>query len=510
MKQSNKVGLIILDGWGQGAPGKQNAIDQAKTPYVDMLLEKHPSASLLTDGEHVGLPSGQMGNSEVGHMNIGAGRIVYQDLLRIDRAISSGDFFKNEVLSGLLDDAKVSGQNIHLMGLVSHGGVHSQQAHLNALLDLCHQKNLPHVAVHAFTDGRDCDPNSGLEALLSLEKKMNETGAVLASLHGRYYAMDRDLRWERIAKSYKVMVKGEGPTAKSGSELLREAYKKGTTDEFIIPHLICDDHGAPNALIEEGDLVICFNFRTDRCRQITRALSQEDFTEFGMKKLKLTFATMTNYDSSFKNIKVLYDKDELKETLGETLSVAGKKQLRMAETEKYPHVTFFFNGGREVPFDGESRLMANSPKVATYDLQPEMSAQDLVDLISPEIENEAMDFFCLNFANPDMVGHTGDLKAAIKACEVVDKCAGEVLNAALKQGYASLVIADHGNCETMINPDGSPNTAHTTNPVPVILVDPEKKKINSGILGDIAPTILDLMGIEQPKIMSQKSLIIKS
>lgn len=507
MKQSNKVGLIILDGWGQGAPGKQNAIDQAKTPYVDMLLEKHPSASLLTDGEHVGLPSGQMGNSEVGHMNIGAGRIVYQDLLRIDRAISSGDFFKNEVLSGLLDDAKVSGQNIHLMGLVSHGGVHSQQAHLNALLDLCHQKNLPHVAVHAFTDGRDCDPNSGLEALLSLEKKMNETGAVLASLHGRYYAMDRDLRWERIAKSYKVMVKGEGPTAKSGSELLREAYKKGTTDEFIIPHLICDDHGAPNALIEEGDLVICFNFRTDRCRQITRALSQEDFTEFGMKKLKLTFATMTNYDSSFKNIKVLYDKDELKETLGETLSVAGKKQLRMAETEKYPHVTFFFNGGREVPFDGESRLMANSPKVATYDLQPEMSAQDLVDLISPEIENEAMDFFCLNFANPDMVGHTGVFDAIVKAVEVTDNCLKQVAELAIKHNYQLIVIADHGNADVALNVDGSPNTAHTTNPVPIVVISEDVKTVKSGVLADVAPSVLKLMNLPQPAAMTGSSLV---
>ncbi|MDG1159372.1 MAG: 2,3-bisphosphoglycerate-independent phosphoglycerate mutase [Flavobacteriales bacterium] len=507
MKQSNKVGLIILDGWGQGAPGKQNAIDQAKTPYVDALLEKYPNASLLTDGEHVGLPSGQMGNSEVGHMNIGAGRIVYQDLLRIDRAISSGDFFKNEELNALLDDAKMSGQKVHLMGLVSHGGVHSQQAHLNALLDLCHQKNLPNVAVHAFTDGRDCDPNSGLEALLALEKKMNETGAVLASLHGRYYAMDRDLRWERIAKSYNVMVKGEGPTAESGSELLREAYKNGTTDEFIIPHVICGENGAPNALIEEGDLVICFNFRTDRCRQITRALSQEDFDDFGMKKLKLTFATMTNYDSSFKNVKVLYDKDKLKDTLGETLSAAGKKQLRMAETEKYPHVTFFFNGGREVPFEGESRLMANSPKVATYDLQPEMSAQDLVDLISPEIENEAMDFFCLNFANPDMVGHTGVFDAIVKAVEVTDNCLKQVAELAIKHNYQLIVIADHGNADMALNADGSANTAHTTNPVPIIIISDDVKTVKSGVLADVAPSVLKLMNLPQPAAMTGSSLV---
>jgi 2,3-bisphosphoglycerate-independent phosphoglycerate mutase len=507
MTKASKVGLIILDGWGQGAPGKQNAIDQANTPHFDSLLKNYPNASLLTDGEHVGLPSGQMGNSEVGHMNIGAGRIVYQDLLRIDRAIASGEFFENEVLNTLLDKAKQNEQQVHFMGLVSEGGVHSQQAHLNALLELAQKKGIQKLAVHAFTDGRDCDPNSGLEAILSLEKKLEETGGVLASVHGRYFAMDRDLRWERIAKSYQAMVKGEGPKGVLGSAVIRKAYDQGATDEFIEPHVITDENGQALAEIKDGDLVLCFNFRTDRCRQITRALTQEDLPEFEMKKLELNYATMTNYDASFKGVTVLYDKDQLKDTLGEIISAAGKRQLRMAETEKYPHVTFFFNGGREQAFDGEARLMANSPKVATYDLQPEMSAQDLVDLIVPQIEQENMDFFCLNFANPDMVGHTGVFDAVVRAVEFTDHCLDQVLRPALEHDYSLIIIADHGNADLALNPDGSANTAHTTNPVPIIVLNDEVSKVASGVLADVAPTVLKLMGIEQPAAMTGKSLV---
>ncbi len=507
MTKASKVGLIILDGWGQGAPGKQNAIDQANTPHFDRLIQTYPNASLLTDGEHVGLPAGQMGNSEVGHMNIGAGRIVYQDLLRIDRAIASGEFFENAALNHLLDKAKDAQQQVHFMGLVSEGGVHSQQAHLNALLDFAAKKGIKKLAVHAFTDGRDCDPNSGLDSILALEKKLEDTGGVLASVHGRYFAMDRDLRWERISKSYQVMVNGLGPNSVSASEVVRKAYNGGTTDEFIEPHVITDDEGQALAQIQEGDLVICFNFRTDRCRQITRALTQEDLPEFGMKKLEVNYATMTNYDASFSGVTVLYDKDQLKDTLGETISVAGKRQLRMAETEKYPHVTFFFNGGRETPFEGEARLMANSPKVATYDLQPEMSAQELVDLIVPQIEQEAMDFFCLNFANPDMVGHTGVFDAVVRAVEFTDHCLDQVVQTALKHAYSLIIIADHGNADVALNPDGSANTAHTTNPVPIIVLDEDVKQVQSGVLADVAPTVLKLMGIEQPAAMTGKALI---
>jgi 2,3-bisphosphoglycerate-independent phosphoglycerate mutase len=451
-----------------------------------------------------------MGNSEVGHMNLGAGRIVYQDLAKINLAISNNELKDEKVLTDSFKYAKKEGKKVHLLGLLSNGGVHSHIKHLEGLLDLVESHDLPQVYLHAFTDGRDVDPQSGKDFVKQIENKLADKRSIFASLIGRYYAMDRDQRWERVKLAYDLLVHGKGSPTSDFEKSLQSSYDEGITDEFIKPLYKTNANGNAIAKIEEGDVVLFFNFRTDRGRELTQMLSQKDFPKYQTVPLDLYYVTLTNYDDSFKGVKVVFDKDNLKDTLGEVLAKAGKTQVRIAETEKYPHVTFFFNGGREIPFEGEERILCPSPKVATYDLKPEMSAFEIRDAIVEKIKNNPPDFICLNFANPDMVGHTGDLKAAIKACEVVDKCAGEVLNAALKQGYASLVIADHGNCETMINPDGSPNTAHTTNPVPVILVDPEKKKINSGILGDIAPTILDLMWIEQPKIMSQKSLIIKS
>jgi len=507
---AQKTLLMILDGWGNAPDPKVSALDQANTPNIDTLYKNYSFNSLRTDGLHVGLPEGQMGNSEVGHMNLGAGRIVYQDLAKINLAISNNELKDEKVLTDSFKYAKKEGKKVHLLGLLSNGGVHSHIKHLEGLLDLVESHDLPQVYLHAFTDGRDVDPQSGKDFVKQIENKLADKRSIFASLIGRYYAMDRDQRWERVKLAYDLLVHGKGSPTSDFEKSLQSSYDEGITDEFIKPLYKTNANGNAIAKIEEGDVVLFFNFRTDRGRELTQMLSQKDFPKYQTVPLDLYYVTLTNYDDSFKGVKVVFDKDNLKDTLGEVLAKAGKTQVRIAETEKYPHVTFFFNGGREIPFEGEERILCPSPKVATYDLKPEMSAFEIRDAIIEKIKNNPPDFICLNFANPDMVGHTGDLKAAIKACEVVDKCAGEVLNAALKQGYASLVIADHGNCETMINPDGSPNTAHTTNPVPVILVDPEKKKINSGILGDIAPTILDLMGIEQPKIMSQKSLIIKS
>lgn len=499
--------LMILDGWGHSPDPKVSAIDNANTPFIDSLYTSYPNAELRTDGLNVGLPEGQMGNSEVGHMNLGAGRIVYQDLAKINLAVQHKTLKNEKTLTDAFAYAKTNAKKVHFLGLVSNGGVHSHTSHLYGLLDAAHDYGLQHVFIHAFTDGRDVDPKSALIDIAQLDQYTRNSSAKIASLIGRYYAMDRDKRWERVKLAYDLIVNGEGEKTQNLTESIAQSYANGVTDEFIKPLCVTDAYGNPLAVIEEDDVVIFFNFRTDRGRELTEALSQKDFHEFNMHKLRLYYVTMTNYDDTFQNVQVIYDKDNVTETLGEVLEKQGKKQIRIAETEKYPHVTFFFSGGREVPFEGETRILRNSPKVATYDLQPEMSAFELKEALIPELEKEEVDFVCLNFANGDMVGHTGIMEAAIKACEAVDICVKELITTALAHHYTTIVIADHGNCETMINPDGTPNTAHTTNPVPVILVDPEIKKINNGILGDIAPTILELMGIEKPAVMTCKSLL---
>ncbi|WP_299396162.1 2,3-bisphosphoglycerate-independent phosphoglycerate mutase [uncultured Gelidibacter sp.] len=504
---NKKVILMILDGWGKSPDPKVSAIDNAHTPFIDSLYSNFPSASLRTDGLHVGLPEGQMGNSEVGHMNLGAGRIVYQDLVKINLAVENHTLAQEKALVDAFTYAKENKKPVHLLGLVSDGGVHSHINHLFGLLDAAKQYDLDDVFVHAFTDGRDVDPKSGLGFISQLQNHLLDSSAELATVTGRYYAMDRDKRWERVKLAYDAVVNGIGEHSTNALQSLQNSYDKDITDEFIQPIIMTDHNGTPKTTIKDGDVVIFFNFRTDRGRQLTEALSQYDFHEQNMHKLDLYYVTMTNYDDVFTGINVVFEKDNLTETLGEVLEKYHKKQIRIAETEKYPHVTFFFSGGREIPFDGEKRILRNSPKVATYDLKPEMSAFELRDALIPELESEATDFVCLNFANGDMVGHTGVMEAAIKACEAVDTVVKDVVTTALAHNYTTLLIADHGNCETMINPDGSPNTAHTTNPVPIILIDKDLKHINDGILGDIAPTILKLMGVPQPAIMTQHPLV---
>ncbi|MBL7471683.1 2,3-bisphosphoglycerate-independent phosphoglycerate mutase [Robertkochia sediminum] len=504
-----KVLLMILDGWGISPDKNVSAIAQAKTPFVDSLYDKYPNATLRTDGLNVGLPEGQMGNSEVGHMNIGAGRIVYQDLAKINLAVKNNTLADEKEIRDAFDHAKKNNKNVHFIGLVSNGGVHSHVDHLKGLMDAAHSAGLDkQVYIHAFTDGRDVDPKSGKDFIADVILHGKKTHCQLASVIGRYFAMDRDKRWERVKKAYDLMVHGEGAAYTDPVKAMQDSYDNGVTDEFVEPIVVVDDNKEPVATIAAGDVVINFNFRTDRGRQISMALTQQDYHEQNMHKLDLYYVTMTNYDDTFKNVHVVYDKENISDTLGATLAAAGKTQIRIAETEKYPHVTFFFNGGREEPFEGEQRILCPSPKVATYDLQPEMSAFDIRDQIIPEIKkDDSADFICLNFANPDMVGHTGVMEAAVKACETVDACAKEVISAALESGYATIVIADHGNCDTMINPDGSPNTAHTTNLVPIILVDNDVKKVASGILGDIAPTVLKLMGVAKPEAMTQDALV---
>lgn len=498
---------MILDGWGKSPDPKVSAIENANTPFVDSLYRNYPNANLLTDGMNVGLPEGQMGNSEVGHMNLGAGRIVYQDLAKINLAVKENTLRDEPVLQDAFVYAKKEDKAIHFLGLLSDGGVHSHTSHLRGLIEAGQSAGVKKMFVHAFTDGRDVDPKSGKGYVENLLQFCQDKNASLASVIGRYYAMDRDKRWERVKLAYDLLVNGAGTKTTDVSAALQESYDDGITDEFIKPISVVNDLDMESTKISEDDVVVFFNFRTDRGRELTQMLSQADFHEQNTHRLNLHYVTLTNYDDSFESVHVVYDKDNIQDTLGEVLSSHGKKQIRIAETEKYPHVTFFFNGGREVPFEGEERILCPSPKVATYDLKPEMSAFEIRDAIIPELEKSEVDFVCLNFANPDMVGHTGDMNAAIKACETVDSCAESVISAGLKSGYSTIVIADHGNCETMINPDGSPNTAHTTNPVPLILVDQELKEIKDGVLGDIAPTILKLMGIDQPELMSCKSLI---
>lgn len=504
-----KVILMILDGWGKSPDPKVSAIDNAQTPFIDRLYTHYSNAQLRTDGLNVGLPEGQMGNSEVGHMNLGAGRIVYQDLAKINLAVAHKTMAQEKPLIDAFQYAKDNNKAVHFLGLVSDGGVHSHTSHLKGLIDASQEFGLPKVFVHAFTDGRDVDPKSGKGFIQDLENYIQNTSVKIASVIGRYYAMDRDKRWERVKRAYDLVVNGKGTLTVDAVQTIEASYQNNVTDEFIEPIVVTDENLKPLATIQNDDVVIFFNFRTDRGRELTEALSQKDFHEQNMHKLNLYYVTMTNYDDTFQNIHVIYDKDNVTETIGEVLEKAGKKQIRIAETEKYPHVTFFFSGGREIPFDGETRILRNSPKVATYDLQPEMSAFELCDALIPELQKGTVDFVCLNFANGDMVGHTGVMEAAIKACEAVDVCVKDVVEAALANKYTTIIIADHGNCETMINPDGSPNTAHTTNPVPIIMVDSQHLPIRDGVLGDVAPTILELMGIEKPEVMTGKSLLVK-
>ena len=504
---NKKVILLILDGWGVTQDPSVSAIFNAKTPYINSLYDLYPSSELRTDGEHVGLPEGQMGNSEVGHMNLGAGRIVYQNLAKINIAVREGKLAKETELIKAFNYAKENNKNVHLLGLISNGGIHSHINHAKGLLDAAHKNNVNNVYLHAFTDGRDCDPKSGKYFIKDIEEHMRNTTGELATITGRYYSMDRDNRWERVKLTYDALVEGIGKKSVNALDSINESYQENITDEFIKPIIMVDENDKPKASIKKDDVVIFFNFRTDRGRQLTEVLSQNDNEKFNMHKIPLYFVTLTNYDKTFKDIKVVYNSDNIENTLGEVLERANKKQIRIAETEKYPHVTFFFSGGREKEFNGEKRLLCPSPKVATYDLKSEMSAYEIRDAIVPELEKGDVDFVCLNFANGDMVGHTGVFEAAVKACETVDHCSKEVINSGLKNGYTTILIADHGNCETMMNPDGSPHTAHTTNPVPIVLIDKELKFINNGVLGDIAPTILELMGLEQPIEMTRKSLL---
>lgn len=505
--KNKKVLLMILDGWGITQNEKISATAKAKTPFIDNLFEKYPTTTLRTDGEFVGLPKGQMGNSEVGHMNLGAGRIVYQNLAKINKAILEKTFFKESVLLNTFEYAKKNQKNLHIMGLVSDGGIHSHIGHLKAILEIAKNQKINNIYLHAFTDGRDCDPKSGIHFIKALQEMIKNTNIKLASVIGRYYAMDRDQRWERIAWAYDAIVNGKGEKTLDILKSIQSAYDKQITDEFIKPIILVNEKENPIGKLQKEDAVIFFNFRTDRGRELTEVLTQNSKPKHSLKPLPLYFTTMTNYDETFENINIIYNNQNIEKTLGEVISLAGKKQIRIAETEKYPHVTFFFSGGREMPFKNEKRILRNSPKVATYDLKPEMSAYELKDALLQELEKATADFICLNFANGDMVGHTGVFKAAVKACEAVDSCVETLTKKALKKEYTIVLIADHGNCEQMQNPDGTPHTAHTTNPVPFILIDSEIKKIRGGILADIAPTILALMGIEKPPEMTGKSLI---
>ena len=504
----NKTLLLILDGWGIPEDKSHSAPDIANTPNFDNLLDSYSSAQLLTHEENVGLPSGQMGNSEVGHINIGAGRIVFQDLLKINNSIESGEFSKKENFIDIINYIKKSKKNVHLIGLLSDGGVHSHISHLKEILNTLSpiKKNL---FIHAFTDGRDVDPRSGINFINQIEEHTKKTGGSLASVIGRYYSMDRDHRWDRTKKAYDLLINNVGLKTQNIIETITDFYNNGITDEFIEPVVITDNNNNPISKIDDNDVIVFFNYRSDRGRQLTSLICEKNNNQLDLKPLNVKFYTLTNYDNSFENVISIFYNENLKNTLGEILSKNNKSQLRIAETEKYPHVTFFLNGGREKPFDKEKRVLYPSPKVATYDLKPEMSAFNVSQKAISEIINNSPDFICLNFANPDMVGHTGDIDAAIKACETIDGLLGPLINAANKLNYVSIIIADHGNCEKMKNEDGSPNTSHTTNPVPIILVDKNKRNVKNGILSDIAPTVLEILGIEKPLEMTGNSLIKK-
>jgi 2,3-bisphosphoglycerate-independent phosphoglycerate mutase len=503
-----KVILVIMDGWGLGKVASADAIQNANVPFTRSLYSAYPNTTLITCGEAVGLPEGQMGNSEVGHLNLGAGRIVYQELQRINVAIRDGSFEQNPVLLNAIRYAKTNDKPLHLLGLVSDGGVHSHINHLKAIIDLCKKEGLTNVFIHAFTDGRDCDPKSGLGFIKELQLHLNNSVGKIATVSGRYFAMDRDKRWERVKMAYDALVNGTGEKATDALAAVEQSYANSITDEFIRPTVILDEGQQPLALIRDADAVLCFNFRTDRCREITQVLSQVDLPEFQMQKLSLHFTTMTEYDQTYRDVKVIFDTDNLDNTLGEVLEQNGRKQIRCAETEKYPHVTFFFSGGRETVFEGERRILVSSPKVATYDLQPEMSAYELTDAVLPEIINRTADFICLNYANTDMVGHTGVWTAAIKAAETVDTCVENIVKAGLENGYTIFLTADHGNSDYMINEDGTPNTAHTLNPVPLFIIDKEwRGTVRPGKLGDIAPTILAMMELPVPREMTGNKLI---
>ncbi|OFY64595.1 MAG: phosphoglycerate mutase (2,3-diphosphoglycerate-independent) [Bacteroidetes bacterium RIFCSPLOWO2_02_FULL_36_8] len=503
MNPNKKVLLLIWDGWGIGSNPEISAVHKAQKPYIDYLFSTYPHSKLQASGEAVGLPEGQMGNSEVGHLNIGAGRIVFQDLVRINHAFRDNTIKDNQTLKDALEKARETDCKLHLFGLVSSGGVHSHIEHLKGLCSLANEYRLKKVFIHCFMDGRDTDPHAGSNYLEDLQKHLNKTTGSIASVIGRYYAMDRDKRWERIRLGYDLLVHGKGKIYQNPVFALHESYAEGITDEFVKPVSCVNEKGEKLSLIEDGDVVVSFNFRKDRVRQLTQVLTQQDMPEFGMKKLNLHYVTMAIYDEKFKNVKNIFGRNDPKQTLGEIISQSGKKQIRIAETEKYPHVTFFFSGGREEQFTGESRILCPSPKVPTYDLQPEMSAKDIRDKIIPELKKKSADFICLNFANPDMVGHTGDFNATIKACETVNDVTEPVVKTALENDYSVIIIADHGNAEVMKNPDGTPHTAHTTNLVPCILCDTEFfPKLKDGKLCDVAPTILFLMGIPKPQEMS--------
>jgi 2,3-bisphosphoglycerate-independent phosphoglycerate mutase len=505
----NNVALLILDGLGYGKNDNSNAVLAANTPFLDKLLTTYPNSRLEASGEAVGLPAGQMGNSEVGHMNLGAGRIVYQELGRINKAAHDGEFLTNSVIQDALQYAKTNNKKVHYIGLLSDGGVHAHISHLKALCDASKAAGLSseQVCIHAFLDGRDTDPNGGVQYVKDLQEHLTHAVGTIASAVGRYYAMDRDNRWERVKVAYDLLTKGVGTPSMDLVLSIEQSYADGITDEFVKPIVMVDAAGQPLGIIQEGDVVFCYNFRTDRGREITIALTQSAFPEQEMTPLDLYYVTMTAYDETFKDVKVVFQKDNLSNTLGEALAAQGKTQVRIAETEKYPHVTFFFSGGREIEFNGESRLLIPSPKVATYDLQPEMSALDITDAICKDIETNAPDFICLNFANPDMVGHTGVFDAVVKAVETVDRCTKKVVETGLAKGYSFIILADHGNSEFMVNEDGTVNTAHTTNLVPCILIDAKYKQIKDGKLGDVAPTILRLLGLDIPAEMTGDVLV---
>ncbi len=507
VEKHKKVVLIILDGWGYGREDESNAILAANTPFVDSLLEKYPNSKLEASGMAVGLPDGQMGNSEVGHMNLGAGRTIYQELGRIHKAVDDNELPYNPVIKEAFEYAKTNNKDVHFIGLVSDGGVHSHTRHLRGLCDAAGTYDLQNVYIHAFLDGRDTDPRSGAGYITALEEYIAPTPVKIASVIGRYYAMDRDNRWERVKLAYDLMVNGEGEGSQDILASIQKSYADGVTDEFIKPIVHVDAEGNPVAVIKDGDVVICFNFRTDRGREITIALTQKSFPEYNLHPLKLHYVTMTTYDDTFKNVQVVFTKEDLTQTLGEVLQYAGKNQIRIAETEKYPHVTFFFSGGREKEFVNEKRLLVPSPKVATYDLQPEMSAEGIKDAIIPELISGWPDFVVLNFANTDMVGHTGVFSAVVKAAETADACTKAVVETGLEHGYSFIILADHGNADYMINDDGSPNTAHTTNLVPCIVIDNDVTSVKDGKLGDVAPTILKILGVTIPEEMSGNVLV---